>query len=67
LNQEIEDLYEAGTTPEPSTLPRNDDDPVEGELASKMVRLLVDPHQNRFFGKSRYYNPFAAITYITQN
>lgn len=51
LNQEIEALT---TAIEPPSLPRNDDDPVEGELAARLFRLHVDPNQNRFFGKSRY-------------
>lgn len=54
LNQEIKALTDIATTTEPSSLPRNDDDPVEGELTTRLFRLHVDPHQNRFFGKSRY-------------
>lgn len=50
----MDNLDEIDTPPEFSALPRNDDDLSEWELVGKMKRLLVDPPQGRFFGKSRY-------------
>ncbi|KAF9467428.1 fungal-specific transcription factor domain-containing protein [Collybia nuda] len=56
INKEInEGLAENVAVSEPSSLPRNDDDPSDGDVVTRMSRLHVDPRQNRFFGKSSGY------------
>ncbi|KAG6919334.1 hypothetical protein DXG01_006880 [Tephrocybe rancida] len=55
LAQELDNIDDLDTPPEPSLLPRNDDDILEEELMGKLKRLHVDPPQGRFFGKSSGY------------
>ncbi|KAF8070054.1 fungal-specific transcription factor domain-containing protein [Lyophyllum atratum] len=55
LNQELENIEDADTSPEFPLLPRNDNDILEEELVGRLKRLHVDPPQGRFFGKSSGY------------
>ncbi|TFK44159.1 fungal-specific transcription factor domain-containing protein [Crucibulum laeve] len=55
VNQEVENLEDsASSSPEQTSLPRNDDDGTHN-LTLKLKTLRLDPTERRFFGKSSGY------------
>ncbi|KAF8149482.1 fungal-specific transcription factor domain-containing protein [Crassisporium funariophilum] len=64
LNQEVDSIEPVDPT-EPEILPRNDDAFPSEMLTLQLNRLNLNPQQNRFFGKSRYF--LGALSYSRQS